>query len=53
MNETREAAGAAMYQAIPRLAGDIAPFDDAQGRLRQGGNYQIFFTEKFTLWIFL
>jgi hypothetical protein len=48
MNETREAAGAAMYQAIPRLAGGIAPFDYAQGRLRPGGSYQILFTKKFT-----
>jgi hypothetical protein len=30
----------AMQQAIPRLAGDIAPFDYAQGRLWQGGSYQ-------------
>jgi hypothetical protein len=37
MSEQHEPAGAAMYPAIPCLAGDIAPFDDAQGRLRQGG----------------
>jgi hypothetical protein len=36
MSERRETANADMQQAIPRLAGDIAPFDDAQGRLRQG-----------------
>jgi hypothetical protein len=39
MSEHREAASAAMYQAIPHVAGNIAPFDDAQGRLRQGGRY--------------
>jgi hypothetical protein len=27
-----------MEQTIPRLTGDIAPFDYAQGRLRQGEN---------------
>jgi hypothetical protein len=31
-----------MHQAIPRLMGDIAPFDDAQGRLRQGGRSHLF-----------
>jgi hypothetical protein len=36
MSEHRETANADMQQTIPRLAGDIAPFDDAQGRLRQG-----------------
>jgi hypothetical protein len=38
-----------MQQAIPDLVADIAPFDDAQGRLRQGGRDQIFFTKKFTM----
>jgi hypothetical protein len=42
MNETCETANAAMYPAIPRLAGDIAPFDYAQGRLRQGGRFHAF-----------
>jgi hypothetical protein len=42
MSETREAASAAMYQAIPHVAGDVAPFDYAQGRLRQGGRLHSF-----------
>jgi hypothetical protein len=42
MSEHRETANAAMYQAIPRLAGDIAPFDYAQGRLWQGGRFHAF-----------
>jgi hypothetical protein len=42
MSETRETANADRYQAIPGLAGDIAPFDDAQGRLRQGGRFLSF-----------
>jgi hypothetical protein len=37
MSEKRETGSAAMHQALPHLAADIAPFDDAQGRLRQGG----------------
>jgi hypothetical protein len=41
MSETCETATADMDQAIPRLAGDIAPFDYAQGRLRQGGKRSI------------
>jgi hypothetical protein len=48
MSEHRETANADMQQAIPGLTGDIAPFDDAQGRLRQGGRFSIFFTKKFT-----
>jgi hypothetical protein len=48
MNETRETDTAAMDQAILRLAGDIAPFDDAQGRLRQSGTFSIWFTRKST-----
>jgi hypothetical protein len=48
MNETRETATAERYPAIPHVAGYIAPFDYAQGRLRQGGRFPIFFTEKFT-----
>jgi hypothetical protein len=36
MSEQRETTSADMDQAIPHSAGDIAPFDDAQGRLRQG-----------------
>jgi hypothetical protein len=39
MSEKRETDNADVYQAIPRLAGAIAPFDDAQGRLRQGGRF--------------
>jgi hypothetical protein len=39
MSETREMANAAMDQAILRLVGDIAPFDYAQGRLRQDGRF--------------
>jgi hypothetical protein len=46
MNENRETANAETYPAILRLAGDIAPFDDAQGRLRQGGTFSVFFTKK-------
>jgi hypothetical protein len=42
MSETRETANADRYQAIPGLAWDIAPFDDAQGRLRQGGRFLSF-----------
>jgi hypothetical protein len=49
MNENRETANAETYPAILRLAGDIAPFDDAQGRLRQGGNSRSFSQKKFTL----
>jgi hypothetical protein len=45
ISEKHEPAGAAMYQAILRLAGDIAPFDYAQGRLRQCGRFSIFFTK--------
>jgi hypothetical protein len=37
MNEPRETANADVYQAIARSVKDIAPFDDAQGRLWQGG----------------
>jgi hypothetical protein len=37
MNETRETATADVYPAIARSVTDSAPFDDAQGRLRQGG----------------
>jgi sRNA-binding regulator protein Hfq len=43
MSETHETATADMDQAIPRLAGDIAPFDDAQVRLRPGGKNQLFY----------
>jgi hypothetical protein len=49
MSEPRETASAAMHQAMPGLVGDIAPFDYAQGRLRQGGKFSIFCTKKFTL----
>jgi hypothetical protein len=42
MSEKHKPAGAAMDPAIPRLAGDSAPFDDAQGRLRQGGRFHSF-----------
>jgi hypothetical protein len=42
MNEKRETANTGMQQAIPGFDGDIAPFDDAQGRLRQGGRFQSF-----------
>jgi hypothetical protein len=49
VSETRETANADMHQAIPGLVADIAPFDDAQGRLRQGGRFSIFFTKTFTL----
>jgi hypothetical protein len=42
MSETRETANAAMHQAIPGLVADIAPFDYAQGRLRQGGSFHLF-----------
>jgi hypothetical protein len=45
MSETREPANADRYPAIPRLAGDIAPFDYAQGRLWQGGRFHFFFTK--------
>jgi hypothetical protein len=48
MSEKHDPAGAAMDQAIPRLAGDIAPFDYAQGRLWQGGRFHSF-TQKFAL----
>jgi hypothetical protein len=46
MNEIRETATAARYPAIPHVAGDIAPFDYAQGRLRQGGRFSSF-SQKF------
>jgi hypothetical protein len=46
MSEHRETTTADMQQAIPGLVGDIAPFDYAQGRLRQGGRFQFFFTKK-------
>jgi hypothetical protein len=49
MSETHETANADMQQAIPGLVADIAPFDYAQGRLRQGGRFSIFFTKTFTL----
>jgi hypothetical protein len=49
VSETRETANADMHQAIPGLVADIAPFDYAQGRLRQGGRFSIFVTKKFTL----
>jgi hypothetical protein len=42
MSETRETANADMHQAIPGLVADIAPFDYAQGRLRQGGRSHSF-----------
>jgi hypothetical protein len=42
MSKPRETATAAMDQAIPHVARDIAPFDYAQGRLRQGGNTRSF-----------
>jgi hypothetical protein len=42
MSEHRETANTDMQQAIPGLTGDIAPFDDAQGRLRQGGRNHLF-----------
>jgi len=45
MRENRETTNAAMDQAISCFAGDIAPFDDAQGRLRQGGRFSILFTK--------
>jgi hypothetical protein len=45
MNEPRETANADVYQAIARSVKDIAPFDDAQGRLWQGG-WNILFPEK-------
>jgi hypothetical protein len=48
MSGKYEPAGAVMYPAIPRLARDIAPFDDAQGRRRQGGRNLIFFRKNFT-----
>jgi hypothetical protein len=48
MNETRETATADVYPAIARSAGDIAPFDYAQGRLRPGGRFSIFVTKKIT-----
>jgi hypothetical protein len=37
MSEHRETATADLHQTIPRLVGNIAPFDYAQGRLRPGG----------------
>jgi hypothetical protein len=49
MSEQRETVSTDMDQAIPRLAEDRAPFDDAQGRLRQGGRTLIFFTN---FWLF-
>jgi hypothetical protein len=45
MSEHCETVNADRYPAIPYLAGDIAPFDDAQGRLRQGGRNPAFFTK--------
>jgi hypothetical protein len=47
MSETCETGNADMAQAIPGLVGDIAPFDYAQGRLRQGGRYHPLFTKHF------
>jgi hypothetical protein len=45
MSEKRETVNADMDQTIPRLARVIAPFDYAQGRLRQGRRYRFFFTK--------
>jgi hypothetical protein len=45
MSENCETANANMDQAILCLTWDIAPFDYAQGRLRQGGRLPIFFTK--------
>jgi hypothetical protein len=49
MSENRETTNADMQQAIPGLVADIAPFDDAQGRLWQGGRFHAFSHECCTM----